>query len=65
MAPTQKQARMVWGIQGAEDIRWPPTLQENHPRNCRKALLGVASQQGVEGSGMAGPGEILRSPWIP
>jgi hypothetical protein len=34
------------------------------PRNGLKAVLGVARPQGVEGLGMAGPGETLGCPWI-
>jgi hypothetical protein len=46
----------------------PPALHhlwEGHPRNGRKTVLGVAGPQGVEGLGMAGPCETLKSPWIP
>jgi hypothetical protein len=32
-----------------------------HPRNFPEAVLRVARPQGVEGSGMAGPGETLGS----
>jgi hypothetical protein len=35
------------------------------PRNGHKAVLRVARPHGVEGSGMAGPGETLGNPWIP
>jgi hypothetical protein len=41
---------------------------KGYPRGKKKkptAVWGVARPQGVEGSGMAGPGETLRSPWIP
>jgi hypothetical protein len=34
------------------------------PPNGRKAVWGVAHPQGVEGSGIARPGETLGSPWI-
>jgi hypothetical protein len=34
-------------------------------RNGLKDVSGVARPQGEEGSGMAGPGETLKSPWIP
>jgi hypothetical protein len=43
----------------------PPGLRAGHYRNGRKAVSGVAWPQGIEGSGMAGPGETLGSPWIP
>jgi hypothetical protein len=58
--------RSVWrGVsKGVEDGRRPPALRAGHPRNGRKAASGVARPQGVEGSGMAGPGETLGSPWI-
>ena len=36
----------------------PPTIRPY-------GRLGVARPQGVEGLGMAGPGETLGSPWIP
>jgi hypothetical protein len=45
---------------GVEDDRRPPALQVG-----RKAVSGMDHLQGVEGSGMAGPGETLESPWIP
>jgi len=44
---------------GVEDGRRPPTVWAGHPRNGRKVVLGVACPQGVEGSGMAGPGKTL------
>jgi hypothetical protein len=50
---------MAWGIQGGRRM-----AQAGHPTNGREAGLGVARLQGVEGSGMAGLGEILGSPWI-
>ena len=50
----------VWGVQRCR--RRPQTA---HPWNGRKAVSGVAHLQGVEGSGMAGPGETLGSPWPP
>jgi hypothetical protein len=37
----------------------------SHPRNAHKAVLGGTHPQGVEGAGMAGPGETLGSLWIP
>jgi hypothetical protein len=52
-------------FKGVNDDRRPPALQAGHPRTDRKAVSRVAPQQGVEGSGMAGPGETLESPWIP
>jgi hypothetical protein len=36
-----------------------------HPKNDRKAVSAVARPQGIEGSGMAGPGKTLGSPWPP
>jgi hypothetical protein len=39
-------------------------LQAGHPRNSRKAVLGVSRPQGIEGSGMVDPGETLGSPCI-
>jgi hypothetical protein len=48
-----------------EDGRRPPTLRVSHPRNCPKAVSGVARPQGVKGLGIAGPGETLGSLWIP
>jgi hypothetical protein len=47
---------------GVEDSRKLPTRP---PQKRPKAVLGVARPQGIEGSGMAGPGETLRSLWIP
>jgi hypothetical protein len=38
---------------------------QDHPRNSRKAVSGVAHQQGLEGSDRAGLGETLGSPWPP
>jgi hypothetical protein len=43
--------------------RRPPTLWAGHPRNGHKAVSGVARLRVIEGSGMAGPGETLGSPW--
>jgi hypothetical protein len=40
-------------------------VEYGHPRNARKAVSGVARPQDIEGSGMAGLGETLGSPWIP
>jgi hypothetical protein len=48
-----------------EDGRRPPALWAGYPRNGCKAGLVVACPQGIEGSGMAGPGETSGSPWIP
>jgi hypothetical protein len=50
---------------GVEESRRPPALWAVHPRNGRKAFSGVARPQGLEGSGLAGPGETLGNPWIP
>jgi hypothetical protein len=50
---------------GVEDGRRPPVLWAGHPQNGRKAVLGVACPQGVEGMGMADLAETLGSPWIP
>jgi hypothetical protein len=59
--------RPIWrGVsKGEEDGRRPPTLWAGYSRNGHNAVLGVARLQGVEGLGMAGPGETLGSPWIP
>jgi hypothetical protein len=46
-----------------EDYRRPLAMRVGHPTNGRKAILAVARLQGVEGSGMAGPGETSGSPW--
>jgi hypothetical protein len=46
---------------GVEDGRRPPAVRAGH----RKAVLGVARPQGVEGLGVAGPGKTLGSPWRP
>jgi hypothetical protein len=48
---------------GVKNGRRPPALKVGHPRNGITAVSGVACRQGVEGLGMAGPGEILQSPW--
>jgi hypothetical protein len=57
---------MIWGTpkpvrervsKGEEDSRRLPALRVGHPPNGRKAVWEVACLQGVEGSGMAGPGE--------
>jgi hypothetical protein len=48
-----------------EDGCKPPNLGEGHLRNGRKVVSGVACLQGVEESGMTGPGETLGSSWIP
>jgi hypothetical protein len=56
---------MAWGIQGVEYVQRPPALRAGRPRNGIKTTFGVACSQGVEGLGMAGPGETLESPWIP
>jgi hypothetical protein len=50
---------------GVEDGCLPPALQEGHPRNGCKPVLGVAHPQGIEGLGMVGPGETLGNPWLP
>jgi hypothetical protein len=59
------QARTGRSIQGGGRRCRPPALQAGHPPNGLKAIWEVARPQGVEGSGMAGPGETLGSPWIP
>jgi hypothetical protein len=46
---------------GVEDGRRPPALRVGDLRNDRKAVSGVAPPQGIEGSGIAGPGEPLGS----
>jgi hypothetical protein len=50
---------------GEEDARRLTALQAGHPPNGRKGVWGVARPQGVEGLGMARPGETLGRPWIP
>jgi hypothetical protein len=55
----RRQARTAWGIQGGR--RRPQAA----PQTGHKAVWGVARPQVVEGSGMAGRGETLGSPWIP
>jgi hypothetical protein len=50
---------------GVKDGIRPPALQVDHPMNSCMAVSGVARLQGVKGSGMAGPGETLGSPWPP
>jgi hypothetical protein len=42
-----------------------PALRVGHPWNGRKAVLGVARPQGIEGSGKVGPGETLGSSLLP
>jgi hypothetical protein len=42
-----------------------PVLWVGHPRNGLKVVSGLACLQGVEGLGMAGPGETLESPSPP
>jgi hypothetical protein len=49
---------------GIEDGRRLPALRVGHTQNGRKAVSGV-HRQGIEGSGMAGQGDTLGSPWIP
>jgi hypothetical protein len=48
-----------------EDGRRRPALRASHPKNGRKTVLGVARPPGMEGLGMAGPGETSGSPWPP
>jgi hypothetical protein len=48
-----------------EDGRRQATLGADYLQNARKVASGVARPQGVEGLGMAGPGETLESPWPP
>jgi hypothetical protein len=50
---------------GVGDDHRSPALQAGYLRNGHKAVSGVARLQDVEGQGMAGPGETLRSPWPP
>jgi hypothetical protein len=61
------QAHTGRGIQGGR--RWPqatrPAGGPPPPTIRPYGRLGVARPQGVEGLGMAGPGETLGSPWIP
>jgi hypothetical protein len=49
--------------EGVEDGRRLPALRASHPKNGHKAISGVVSLQGVEGSGMAVPGGTLGSLW--
>jgi hypothetical protein len=57
----------VWhGVfKGVEDGRRLPALSAGHPKNGCKVVSRAAHPQGIEGLGMAGPGETLRSLWIP
>jgi hypothetical protein len=48
--------------EGVEDGGRQPALWAGHPENSHKAVSGVARLSGVEGSGIAGPGDTLRSP---
>jgi hypothetical protein len=50
---------------GEENGRRLPALRAGYPPNGHKAVWGVARLQGLEGSGLAGLGETLGSPWIP
>jgi hypothetical protein len=45
---------------GVEDGRRPPTPEVRHPRKGHKAVSGVVRPEGLEGSGMAGPGKNFR-----
>jgi hypothetical protein len=47
---------------GVGDGCKPLALRAGHPRNGHKAVSGVAHPQGIEGSGIAGPGATLGSP---
>jgi hypothetical protein len=51
---SRHQRRMACGVQKGK--RWP---------QATRPVSGMARQQGVEGSGMAGPGDTLGSPWPP
>jgi hypothetical protein len=59
------QARMAWGFKRGTRRPRAARPASGNPRNGHKAVLGVACPQGVEGSGRAGPGETLGSPWTP
>jgi hypothetical protein len=48
---------------GGEDGRSPLVLRAGHPRNSRKAIIGVARPQGLKWSGKVGQGETLISSW--
>jgi hypothetical protein len=43
----------------------PKGVKDGHPCNRHEAVPGMACPQGIEGSGMAGPGETLGSPLLP
>jgi hypothetical protein len=58
--------RMSWGIQGGGRTTAGHPLCRQPSLNGHKAVSGVAvCPHGIEGSGMAGPGESLGSPWPP
>jgi hypothetical protein len=53
--------RPVWhGVsKGVEDSCRQPALRASHPQNGHKAVSGVSRSAGIEGLGMAGPGETF------
>jgi hypothetical protein len=50
---------------GVEDGRRLLAWSAGHPWNGSNAISGVACPQGIDGLGMANPGETLGSPWPP
>jgi hypothetical protein len=50
---------------GVENGRRLPNLRAGYPYNSCKAISWVASSQGIDEIGMAGPGKTLGSPWLP
>jgi hypothetical protein len=48
-----------------ENGRRPPALRAGYPKNGSKAVTTMVRLQGIEGLGMAGPGEALGSLWPP
>jgi hypothetical protein len=60
----QMKARTVRGIQGVEDCHRRPALWSGHPQTTVRLYPKMARPQGMDRSGMAGPGETLGSPWI-
>jgi hypothetical protein len=64
--PPRLHRRTAWGVQGGRrrpQAARPVGGQAGRPPHM--AVSGVAQPQGVEGSGMADPGETLGSPWPP
>jgi hypothetical protein len=50
---------------GVEDGLRPPALWAGYTQKGRKAVSGVARQQGIQGSGIVGLGKTLGSPRSP